>query len=218
MAEYPVQFKDQPWSRLTGVGGSMFSVDKYLIPGGPFLPAYEGKTLNAMINDMTLDDSYFPGEIASTYVLDMALTQSSIIVQASRDIYKDFGLAMKYPLDVDMYLSGFYRPIKLLNSAYYSLTSGREAAITRLQKSIAISKSQADDKFVLGNLEVAETWLKVKMLSGEVVINEIVSRESKMASNLYYNLGLVAAKKTYFQYLQKIYEHFGADIAKHGHS
>jgi hypothetical protein len=196
----------------------MISVDKYLIPGGPFLPAYDAKILNGMINDMTIDTSYYPGEVAAMVVVDMAAAQSNILVQASRDIYNDFGLAMKYPLDVDMYISGFYRPIKLLCSAYTSLTTGREAAVSRLQKSMAVSKSQADDKFVLNNLENAETWLKVKMLSGEVVINEIVARETKMSSNLYYNLGIIAARKTYFQYLQKVYEFFGNDIVKHGHA
>jgi len=165
----------------------------YFRDGSPFLPDVELEILNPIIRDLALEQGYFMGE---------AIAKGLGIIGSTNAVWALSRKSSKRsakPEDLAEYFRGFHRPLSLLMIAYAGLVeeNGLEAA----QK--ILSHSYKDDvtelNFLLDNLSFAVDQLYIDQ-SGIELINQIGQRESSRVVNLYYKIGLEAARRTFTAY------------------
>ena len=195
----------------------MSNVENYLVSGSPFLPPFEQNLLTGIISDMDTDSTYYPGEAVAKYVSTFGLRHARKLSELFRDVKSRFNLEIRTATDINLYASGFYRPMSLLFNSYYSVTSGKDAVTKKLLEIMATSSNPADEQFSLTNLQDGEKWLLQNMRTGEILVKEIVQREMLVSNNLFYQIGLGASKATFNLYIQKVLNHYGSSIIAHGH-
>ncbi|HWS83237.1 MAG TPA: hypothetical protein VN207_03165, partial [Ktedonobacteraceae bacterium] len=173
-------------------------LDEYLQDGSPFLREVDLSLLNAVIRDLFLEQNYYIGE-AIAKVLSLGEFSSAWGAIAANHGKYAFTSLEEMQENVGEYMTGFGRPFSLLLLAYTGLQTGLGGA--RKLNSWLSSNSIPGRDFEDHYLPFALTLLRGD-LSGVIVINQLVRKELAAATNLYYKLGLEAARRIFLAYTE----------------
>lgn len=166
-------------------------IDRYLQEDSPFLPEVELTALNSIIRDLALEQGYYVGE-ATAKALRLHGTTS-----AARALSRKSSERTATPENLAEYIRGFDRPLQLLQIAYAGVGREPEAA----EKILSWLPELAERDFLLENIAFAVDLLKTD-LSGVKLVSQIVHKELLKPANLYYKVGLEAARRTFAAYVE----------------
>ncbi len=167
----------------------MSEIERFLHGRDPFLPSVDLKLLNLIIRDLLLEQGYYEGEaIAKGLLLTGAL---SVIEPFTRK----HGDGQSMVENFAHYASGFNRPLRLLQLSYAGLAEGLHATRTLLSKFSADEESS----FVQDNLVSAVDSLRNDH-SGVDLVNQVVQKELLRSNDIYFQVGLEAARRTFMSY------------------
>lgn len=189
--------------------------NKFLFNGSPFMPNIDDRIVESIIDAINVDQSYYPGEAVAQHVSLFSTMHVKKVADELSAINYIFGINADIE-DVKTYAHGLYRPMRVLATSYFSITSGRDKVIEKLMEMGYSDGSIGEENFVMGNLSRGEKWLTQNLRSGEVVVSEIVKQEKWSSDSLYYKIGLEASRRTFHNYLDRVLKHFGNSIINHG--
>lgn len=172
-------------------------LDEYLQVGSPFLREVDLSLLNAVIRDLFLEQDYNVSQaLAKPLIL---IEATSVLGAISKNPGKYVPTTQKQlRRDMAEYYIGFTRPFRLLQLACLARQTGLEQAKKLHSR---LSAENAERYFLHENLSFALTLLRADP-SGVRFINQLVQKELAEATNLYYKLGLEAARRIFLAYTE----------------
>ncbi len=184
-------------------------LDRYLQDDSPFLPEVDLRLLNAIIRDLFLEQGYRTGEaIARGLVTGIALLTSSLTSSVVEALSGKPDKRIETMGDLAEYARGFTLPLRLLQIAYVEVEEKTGELKAKSVGEPKIAKTMiswlpvdAERDFLLENISLAVSLLRADS-SGVKLINQIVRKELSRAANLYYKIGLEAARRTFVSYAE----------------
>jgi len=103
------------------------------------------------------------------------------------------------PDEAVTYSKGFVAAVSLLQFSYVSVAHGLSAAYQMLQQPELESRRQ----FLNVHLEYGARLL-AEDISGRYLVEDFVRKESQQSADLYYKVGLEAARRTFLAYCEQL--------------
>jgi CHAT domain-containing protein len=170
-------------------------LDEYLQDGSPFLREVDLSILDSIISDLFLEQHY---DISQALAKVLILREATSVLGAISKNPGKYVPTTPEQLRRDMaeYYIGFIRPFRLLQLALLARQTGLEKA-----KEIHSWRSaeKADWHFEHENLPFAFTLLRADP-SGVRFINQLMLKEVAASTNLYYKVGIEAARRIFCSY------------------
>lgn len=172
-------------------------LDEYLQDESPFLRNVNISALERIIRDLFLEQDY---NVSQALAKELILVEATSVLGAISKNPGKYVLTTQEQLRRDMaeYYIGFTRPFRLLQLASLARQTGLEQAKKLHSR---LSAENAERYFLHENLSFALTLLRADP-SGVRFINQLVQKELAAATNLYYKLGLEAARRIFLAYTE----------------
>lgn len=172
-------------------------VSDFFFRGSPFWPDVDLRVVDRIKQDLREDPTYYPGEAIAKHLVLVGGVMSMELVGEKVKINRSKMTIM--PDEAVAYSKGFVAAVSLLQFSYVSVAHGLSAARQMLQQPELESRRQ----FLNAHLEYGARLLS-EDISGKRLIEDFVRKESRQSTNLYYKVGLEAARRTFLAYCEQL--------------
>jgi len=176
------------------------AVDKYIFSGSPFIP---GPMEEILQNIMQKKSPFEPGEFTiAQEIRAVTMYHAPFLLGQMRDLNQNFGTV---PQDLSMYVFGFDAPLEMITLGYMAIFTNDTQALN----TIAPADNPMVEEFrqnLKRDLGLYKSALK-KEPSGRLIF--LQEEDHPFSSNIYYQVGVRAAKITFINYAKLL----GADFS-----
>jgi hypothetical protein len=176
-------------------------VSDFFYRGSPFWPDVDPAVVASIRKDLREDPTYYSGEAIAKHLIYVGVGTSAELL--GRKVKVGRKRVLIGPREVGAYSKGFIAPIFLVQFSYMSVAHGLSAAEWAVANHPDIAANAELQSVLRPNLEYAADLL-AQDTSGKLLIEDYVRKQSKRSSDLYYGVGLEAARRTFLAYCNRL--------------
>jgi hypothetical protein len=171
--------------------------DRFIYKGSPFLPGPMSEVFQDMVdNQSQFEPMWFTITMALLKVMDTYIPE---LLSKLRDINREFGTT---PPDLKMYMLGFNSPLFMIAIGHLAIFTDEQNALSKLPISEDATQEKLN-RYIRQNIKLYQSDLREEP-NGRLIF--LMEEDNPFSTDLYYSVGVRAAKITYLNYAQE----FGA--------
>jgi hypothetical protein len=182
-------------------GQRTIRVQDFFSQGSPLWPDVDSQIVDQIKKDLRSDPTYYPAEAIAKHLVLFGGQMSMELL--GKRVQLDQKRVTITPDEANAYSRGFVAPVFLLQFSYISVAHGLPAAHQALSSHPNVVNNSEFQNILHDNLEYAAKLL-AQDTSGKRLIEDFVQKESRQSSDLYYRVGLEAARRTFLAYHERL--------------